>query len=334
MKASLFSGIAAGIVLAVFATGCFMEDPEIKLPRITITESGGTMENFNAEARLLGSPGDSVTFNIKLDEPGSPAFEEKVDVYAIAPDTYRVLDLDLDKDFGNLQLFLPLSIEGNIHESDGMEITITKNTKGGWLDPDGRIYFVVAFGGRQVVINDATSGYVWDEKRGPVDSAAKRHGNLFILHLTVKHPEFRITQNGNAATNNGEAYDMEPGDSLGFDIQYLSGFTRPVSDLGKLLRIVDPVTGKIVGPEEVGSFPFALGVTGSLMEGIRLTVSRDGTSGNEFKGDKVQLLVWFDTDVVINNRGRGYFWDENHGITQAEAGRTKGNLFIINLRGN
>jgi len=287
-------------------------------PNITVTENKEELENFNPEARLVKYL-ESMTFNIKLDEPGPVKFEQ---VYYMNPDTYL-------QDSDNAKVFR-VTTAGTIDEGTGMEVTV-ENTKKGWLGDSG-IYLVFAFDS-YVTINKET-GYVWDEKNGLVEPPDGTPGNLFILHVTGELPSLRITQNGGEMSNDGKAYDVGPKASLVFDIRHVGGI-RPVNDLDQLFRIVDPATGKIANPEKVDAFPFALGVTGSLTEGIRLTVSRNSKSRvDEIRDDKVyQLLVWFDVDVYVNDRGSGHFWDEESGrIMRAEPGQLKGNLFIINLK--
>ena len=312
--------------------------PGIRLPRVSVTENEKEMENFNAEARFAGYP-SSMTFKIKLEERGDKGLEEPEirEIRAFDPDTYELLD---ENNLGNLEYFYDkenkgVNIEGSLDSDDGVLVTIT-NIKRNWNEPDGRICFAIEFNLPVVINGETRKGYVWNKGADALDVSYGQPGNYFGVNLTVRHAKLEVTQDFSIVINNGKTYSVDPKTVLDFDIEHLGGFTGPVGDFGQMFRAIDPGTGKLANPKDIGTFPFDLKVEGSnLVGGVRFSVSRNGKSRiDEIRDDTAQqLLVWFDTDVMINGRERGYRWNETQGrVVPAENGYITGNLFIINLK--
>jgi len=150
-------------------------------PQILITLNGTVIENNNTPFYYLNydpaaKKGESLTFNIKVTDYGSPnAINISDNVNLINwfdPDTEKYIDKNSN------QLFFLVNKENNINNI--YPITVER-IKEGYIG-DGKIKLVLKFG-RDVIINKKSGGIdFYDDNNNPVKGIKDR----FVINLTVK----------------------------------------------------------------------------------------------------------------------------------------------------
>jgi len=164
--------------------------PVDKRPTISITSNGVPLENnskpYYLERPTGTKPGESITFNIKITNPGDFTTQEimRIDDMLYAYNPYERKFYQYRESSSNL---FPFDVELRKETDDTIKLVITKNGRLEVIIGDGKIPFILYFG-KFVIINDEKEkGFIINDK-GELAESEIQQGHLFLLNFTVLKP--------------------------------------------------------------------------------------------------------------------------------------------------